>query len=161
MLYILDIDGFLFIGEDTLLFHWNLNLTTNSHNLMIEDFHLETFDLQTKCHTEWHRPLNEFHCTPSYWLPWHIETYINKTKEGLHNMRNHSNQIIAKCYQKLYKNLQGENRVPYKPVIADFFYIPRTAKSEVTRLIEYFAKYDYNQEITLPILYYCLKDMYR
>ena len=153
------IDGYLFLSDDMLFFHWNVNFSTEILNkIWLKEAQLNIFDLRTNCHTEGGRkfPTN---CAKPTWTP--LQAHRSERKNArntLTQMKDSNETVLSNCFNTLTMKNGGPFRVNYDWFMGDMFYIPASITDEYLLISERFLENNLIHALAIPTIAKCFED---
>lgn len=155
----LDVKGYFTIGDDTLLYYWNL-VPYNLDAVWISYPGYGIFDLLHSC---WSREQafkshNEtFKCGPDKggWYWWNF--YYKNTIQTFLGMHTTSDSKIDMCLSNLIHRNKGIFRVNLKGAIGDAYYIPQRLGLDFAKVSRFMESYKVYLEIVIPTTIQCIE----
>ena len=153
------IDGYLFLSDDLLFFHWNVNFSTEMLNkIWLKEAQLNIFDLGTNCHTEGGMkfPTN---CAKPTWTPLQAHRLERKNaRNTLTQMKDSNETVLSNCFNTLTMKNGGPFRINYDWFMGDMFYIPASITDEYLLISERFLENNLIHALAIPTIAKCFED---
>ncbi len=153
----LDVQGFLTIGDDTLLYYWNLQNLSRNH-VWVETPGYHIFDIKKKCWSDegfaGHDKI--FECDRNKaWSMWTY--YYSNTKAAIYALAQTKHGVFRRCYSNLKFRNKGNYRINFKGTVGDAYYIPKRVSKEFSQVSRFMEMYSVYLEIVIPTVVQCIE----